>query len=180
MLFGRVSRIIFDILGTLVVLLVVGVGLLSWRLSLGPLSLNFMTPLIERALTDEDGSLTVAIEDTVLAWGGWRRTFDIRVHGLRALGRDGRLMLEMPEVSISLSPRALLLHGLIAPTSLNAFGAQLVLARGADGTWHFQGTPTAEGSGEEVQSAVPMLLADLLAPPDPGLKPRLSAQRQPV
>jgi Protein of unknown function/AsmA-like C-terminal region len=161
-LFGRVSRIVFDILGTLFVLLVIGAGLLSWRLSLGPLSLGFMTPLIERALSDEAGSITVAVDDTVLTWAGWRRTFDVRVHGLRALGQDGRLMLEVPEVSISLSARALL-HGLVAPTSLEAIGVQLVLVRTADGTWQFK----TEESAEDGQSALPMLLDDLLAPPDP-------------
>lgn len=161
MLFGRVSRIFIDIVGTFIVILILGVGLLSWRLSLGPLSLNFMTPLIERALSDQNTTLTV--KDTVLTWAGWRRNFDIRIRDVRMLTRDGRPTLEVPEVAIGLSPRALLLHGLIAPTSLSAVGAHVVIVRTADGTWQFRGP----GAGQESPSALPVIFKELLAPPNP-------------
>jgi hypothetical protein len=162
-LFGRVARIVFDIVGTFIVLLVLGIGLLSWRLSLGPLSLDFMTPLIERALTDQDG--TVTVKQTVLAWGGWHRNFDIRIRGVRMSTPDGRPMLDVPEASVELSPRALLLHGLIAPTSLDATGVQLVLVHAADGTWHFRAPGPA--NEKETPSALPVIFAELLAPPNP-------------
>ncbi len=162
MLFGRVSRIVFDIVGTLVVLLVIGAGALGWRLSQGPLPLNFLTPTIERALSDETHGTTVSVGDTVLAWGGWRRTFDVEIRSLRVLGQDGRLMLEVPQVSLSLSARGFL-HGLVAPTSLDAVGIQLVLVRGTDGVWRFR----ASSSGEAAPSALPLLLEELLASPDP-------------
>ncbi len=177
MLFGRISRIFVDIVGTFIVLLLLGVGLLSWRLSLGPLSLNFLTPVIERALIDESGSVTV--KDTVLAWAGWRRNFELRVRGVQVLARDGRLMLEVPEMSVGLSARALLLHGLVAPTALDAIGVQLVLVRAADGTWRFRGPGTgarspgaapdgtAAGGGEEAPSALPLIFDELLSPPAP-------------
>lgn len=164
MLFGRVSRIFVDIVGTFVVLLILGAGILSWRLSAGPLSLDFLTPLIARALSDENA--TVTVKETVLAWGGWQHSFDIRIRGVQVLTPDGRSLLDAPEVSVALSPRALLLHGLIAPTSLEAFGAQLVLAHAADGTWHFHG-PGTVGGGGETPSALPLVFDELLAPPDP-------------
>ena len=167
MLFGRVSRIVFDIVGTFVVLLLLAAGILSWRLSAGPLSLDFLTPLIVRALSEEDASVTV--KDTVLEWGGWQHNFDIRIRGVRMLTRDGRPLLEVPEVSVGLSPRALLLHGLIAPTSLDAFGAQLTLVRSADGSWHFRGPGSggAAGPGGEAPSGMPIIFDQLLAPPNP-------------
>lgn len=161
MLFGRVARIFFDIVGTFVVLLVLGIGLLSWRLSLGPLSLDFMTPLIEHALTDQ--TATVTVKQTVLAWGGWHRNFDIRIRGVRMSTPDGRPMLDVPEASVQLSPRALLFHGLIAPTSIDATGVQLVLVRAADGTWRFR----APGPEKETPSALPVIFEELLAPPNP-------------
>jgi hypothetical protein len=168
-LFGRVSRIVFDIVGTFVVLLLLGAGILSWRLSTGPLSLDFLTPVIERALTDENSAVTV--KSTVLAWGGWQHNFDIRIRDVRMMTHDGRPLLEVPEVSVGLSPRALLLHGLIAPTSLDAFGGQLTLVRSADGTWHFRG-PGSSGSGDasagaEAPSGMPVVFEQLLAPPNP-------------
>jgi hypothetical protein len=162
-LFGRVSRITFDIVGTLVVLVVLAAGLLGWRLSMGPISLGFLTPLIERALSDTEDEVAITVENTVLAWGGWSRTFDVRVHGLRALGKEGHLMIEVPEVSISLSALGLL-HGLIAPTALEAIGGRVVIVRGADGAWHF----SAGDPAEDTPSILPLLLAELLAPPDPS------------
>lgn len=161
MLFGRASRIAFDILGTLVVLMLIAGGMLGWRLSIGPLSLKFMTPLIERALSDESGGLTVRIDDTVLAWGGGLHNIDLRVRGVRAVGRDGHLMLELPEVATSFSARALL-RGLIAPTTLDAIGAQIVLRHAADGSWQFHTTREDDDSA----SAIGPLLDDLLNPPD--------------
>ena len=161
MLFGRVARIFFDIVGTFIVLLLLGVGLLSWRLSAGPLSLDFLTPLIERALSDEGGS--VAVQQTVLTWAGWHRNFEIHIKGVRMLTADGRPMLEVPDASVQLSPRALLFHGLIAPTSFVATGVQLVLVRAADGTWHFR----APGPEKETPSALPRIFEELLSPPNP-------------
>ena len=159
-LFGRFTRVTFDIVGTLLVLLVIGAAVLGWRLSLGPLSLKFLTPVIERALSDEN--MAVDVDDTVLAWAGWQRTFDVRVRGVRVLDRDGRLMAELPEVSVSLSARGLL-HGLVAPTALDAIGARLVLVHAADGAWRFRADETAD----DRPAALPFLLQDLLAPPDP-------------
>ena len=161
-LFGRFTRITVDILGTLLVLVLIGAAVLGWRLSLGPLSLKFLTPMVERALSDEN--MTVDIDDTVLAWGGWQRTFDVRVRGVRALDNEGRLMAELPEVSVSFSARGFL-HGLVAPTSLDAIGARIVLVHTVEGVWRFRAS--AE-TADERPSALPLLLEDLLAPPDPS------------
>jgi len=157
----RAWRIFLGIAGTLLVVLALGLGLLSWRLSQGPLSLEFMTPRIERALGDEQAH--VSIRDTVLVWAGWRDNFEIRIRGVRMLLRDGRATLELPEIGIELSLRALLAHRLIAPASLEVIGARLVVVRAADGTWRFRGP----GGGDAAPSAVPFVLDDLLAPPDP-------------
>ena len=164
MLFGRVSRIIFDIVGTFVVLAILAAGILSWRLSEGPLSLDFLTPVLARTLSSNTVSVTV--KDTVLAWGGWQHNFDIRIRGVRMLTRDGLPLLEAPEVSVGLSPRALLLHGLIAPTSLDAFGVQLTLVHSADGTWQFQGPGTGTPAAG-APSGMPVIFEQLLAPPNP-------------
>ncbi len=148
-------------LGTIGVLVALGGGLLTWRLSQGPLRLDFLTRRIERALSDQEAR--VSIRDTVLVWAGWRENFEIRIRGVRMLLPDGRATLELPEMGIELSLRALLAHRLIAPASLEAIGARLVVVRAADGTWRFR----SAGGGVETPSAVPFVLDDLLAPPDP-------------
>jgi hypothetical protein len=168
-IFGRVTRVTFDIVGTFLVLLAVAAGILGWRLSVGPISLDPLTPLVERALSASDGSVVVDIDDTVLAWAGWRRTFDIRVRGVHVLGPDGRLMLDVPEMAVSLSARAML-RGLVAPTSLEVIGVQLALTRTADGALRFHTTAdTADhASAADAPSPAAGLLAELMAPPDPA------------
>jgi uncharacterized protein YhdP len=157
----RVLRRMLGIVGACVALLVLGAGLLTWRLSQGPLSLTFMTPPIERALSDEQARLS--IKETILVRAGWRDNFEIRIRGVRMLLPDGRATLELPEMGIELSLRALLAHQLIAPASLEMIGARLVVVRAADGTWRFRGP----GGSDAAPSAVPFVLDDLLAPPDP-------------
>ncbi|MBV8534999.1 MAG: AsmA-like C-terminal domain-containing protein, partial [Alphaproteobacteria bacterium] len=130
------------------------------RLSQGPLPLDFLTRRIEQALSDEQAR--VSIKDTVLVWAGWRENFEIRIRGVRMKLPDGRATLELPEMGIELSMRALLAHRLIAPTALEAIGARLVVVRAADGTWRFR-----SAGGGDAPSAVPFVLDDLLAPPDP-------------
>jgi hypothetical protein len=166
--FGRVSRTAFDILLTLLVLILLGVGVLGWRLSDGPVSLGFLTPVIERALSAGDESLTVDVDDTVLAWTGWRRTLDIRMHGVRALGPKGELLIEVPEITASFSARAML-RGLIAPTSLELTGVHLSLTRTASGglSFHSSLDPSSGEDASGKPSPLAGLVAELLAPPDP-------------
>ena len=60
-MFGRVSRTVVDIVGTLLVLTLIGVGILGWLLSQGPISLSFLTPFVERALSRADGTLDIDV-----------------------------------------------------------------------------------------------------------------------
>jgi len=162
--FGRISRTAFDIVGTLVVLTLIGIGILGWLLSQGPISLGFLTPLVERALSRGDDTLGVNIDDTVLTWAGWRRTLDIRVRGIHVLGPSGRLMLEVPEASVSFSARALM-RGMVAPTAIDVNGVKLRLVRARDGAIRF-GFQDADASAE-ADTTGPFLLQELLASPDP-------------
>jgi len=160
--FGRVSRTVVDIVGTLLVLTLVSVGILGWLLSQGPISLGFLTPFVERALSRGDGTLDVDIDDTVVAWAGWRRTLDLQVRGVHVLGPGGRLMLEVPEASVSFSGRALL-RGMVAPTAIDVNGIKLRLVRTRDGAIRFG----FQDIGAEEDTTGPVLLSELLAPPDP-------------
>lgn len=161
-MFGRVSRTAIDIIGTLLVVTAIGVGILGWLLSQGPISLAFLTPLVERALSHSDESLVVDVDDTVLTWAGWRRTLDVRIVGVHVMGPAGRLMAEVPEASISFSGRALL-RGLIAPTAIDVTGFKLRLVRGRDGAIRFGHAPEQPGEG----GAGPIVIGQLLGPPDP-------------
>ena len=163
---------------SLIVITGVGAGILAWRLSEGPISLGFITPTVERAINERTAT-KIDIEDTVLAWSGAGRTVDLRAVGVTIFAPDGRRVAQLPEVAMSLSARALL-RGMIAPTRLNVVGAKITLTRARDGSFGLstgesdagaEPKPPEEGKEQaresDSTSALPLLFADLLHPPDP-------------
>ncbi|WP_245651302.1 YhdP family protein [Paramagnetospirillum marisnigri] len=116
-----------------------------WRLSNGPVALDFLTPYIEGGLTAKDGSLRVRLDTTVLALGGAERMLEIHAYNVRAyVGEGGQPIASVPDMGLSLSGRALL-QGVIAPHSIRLHGAKVRLVRGTDGQilWGI-GSATAE------------------------------------
>ncbi len=134
----------------------------GYRLSEGPLSLDFLTPYIEDALTIPDGGLAVKLERTVLVWSQDSRTVQIRVDGVRALSADGGVIAAIPEMSLSLSARALL-HGVVAPRSLRLFHPSIRLLRDSRGKLQF-GLGEAAGTATAAPALGEALQALLTAP----------------
>jgi hypothetical protein len=143
---------------------VILIGLILWRLSGEAVSLPFLTPYLERTLSAEDGSFTVRLDTTVLKWAGWERTLDIRMLGVRAIGPQGQVLASVPDIAISLSGRGLLLHGVIAPTSLEILAPRVRVVRSADGSLQLG----LEDQGTAAGDIMARLVTDLLAPPDPA------------
>lgn len=165
---GRSTKLFLEILVGLVVVTGIAGGILAWRLSEGPISLGFITPAVESAINARTAT-KIEIEDTVLAWRDVQRTLDIRAVGVTVVGPDGRRLAQLPEVAVSLSGRALL-RGMVAPTRLDVVGAKLTLTRGADGGFGIAAGDQAEpkeAAEADSTSALPLLLAELLQPPDP-------------
>ena len=152
----RTGRIFLEVVAAIVAGIAVLTAIAAWWLSSKPLSLDFLTPSIERALSAADGSFSVSLERTVLTWGGWSRTLDVRAQGVRAIGAaDGEFAL-IPEISVSLSTRALL-QGRIAPTHLEVITPRIRLVRDRNGDIQlgFGAQPTAS------TGIVEAVLADL-------------------
>ncbi len=147
--------------------LAVVVALAAWRLSTGPISLDFLTPYIEQALQAEDAGYSVKLDRTVLTWAGWQRTLDIRAQGVRTFDANGDLMARVPELSVSLSARALV-QGKVAPTSLEIIGARMELERREDGSFALE---LGEDPGEKKEGAgrvdlLRFFAEELMKPPD--------------
>jgi len=136
-----------------------------WRLSQGPVSLAFLTPAVQQALSQFDSPLEIEVQDTVLSWGGWDRAVDIVIKNvtLRQPGESPAVVL--PEVSVGLSIRALG-RGEIAPTSLEIFSPEILVRRHADGRFAFG--LTAQDLEESDEAPVSMSVLDaFMRPPDP-------------
>ena len=161
-LIGRSTKLFLEILASLVIITGVAGAIFAWRLSQGPISLGFLTPTVQSAI-NAGSSTKVEIEDTVLAWRQARRSLDVRAIGVAITGPDGRRVAQLPEIAVSLSARGLM-RGMIAPTRLDVVGARITLTRTTDGGF---GLGTGEPSEDDSTSALPLLLAELLQPPDP-------------
>ena len=88
----RTFRILAYLLGGLTAVLAVCVALVAWRLSQGPVSLAFLTPTVERILSDPRQPFAIRLGDTVLTWAGWERALDIRFVDVSAIGSDGAVI----------------------------------------------------------------------------------------
>ncbi|MEK9965240.1 MAG: AsmA-like C-terminal domain-containing protein [Rhodospirillaceae bacterium] len=162
----RSSRLLLLFFAAALVGLALIFGVLIWQLSRGPISLSFLTPLIERALDTGRSNARIQLHDTILTWAPEERELDIRAVGLRFVDAGGGVRATIPEMSVKFSGRALL-RGLVAPTSLELFGPRVRVARLADGTvsMDFAGDSPA-GSNS---AASPGLIEELLRKPDPDL-----------
>jgi hypothetical protein len=134
----------------------------AWRLSSGPISLSYITPYIENTLNTVHPAFKFRLENTILTWAGWERTFDIRVINVRLLATGDAVIATIPEISLSLSARALA-QGKIAPKSIEMFGPRLVLERQQDGTFAVAfGEPSPDSD-----RIAKRLIQHLLTRPDP-------------
>ena len=171
-MFRRSSRLLLEVLAAVLAGSVVIAGFAAWRLSQDePVRLTFLTPYLVDALSPKDDSYQVSIDDTVLTWGGWARTLDLRATGVRILNPDGRTVAAIPAISLTLSARALILHQTVAPTAIEVFGPRIFAVRDVDGRLHFvRAAPDDPARPTDEESPVIARLLDtLLSPPDPSL-----------
>ncbi|HEX7006875.1 MAG TPA: DUF3971 domain-containing protein, partial [Alphaproteobacteria bacterium] len=141
----------------------VAAGLVAWRLSSGPVSIEFLAPYLERALAPADEGFSVTIDHTILTWGGWDKAIEIRALDLKAVSTDGQVIAAIPEMNVKLSARALLL-GEIAPTALAVLRPHLTIQRAADGRFSMGMNPADHPTGPFVSN----LVAGLLTQPGGG------------
>ena len=108
-------------------------GILFWKLTTGPISLTFLTPYFEKVLNEAlNNKLEVELDETVLVWGGWENNIDIRLRGTKAIDVMGKIVAQIPELAVTLSPIALV-EGKLAPQSISIFDLRLNILRNSSG-----------------------------------------------
>ena len=98
----------------------------AWRLNSGPISLNFLQPHLQEALTPLDKSLYLKIGEPVFSWQGWDNVFYITLNDVELSSTKWNVSLRSPSMLIGLSAPALL-KTKIAPTRLIINDAQVNL-----------------------------------------------------
>ena len=158
-----------------VVLLSVAVAAAAWRLSQGPVELDWLSRRIENAVNAEEGKWRLSIGGTALAWEGFRlgvdRPLDLRLTDIALTDTSGHVVLALPHGAVSLSLRQLLV-GRIVPRSVELDDARLIVLREKDGSITLGGeqpqqpaSPDA-GNGPSMRGivSVPTLLRELARP----------------
>ena len=159
-------RHMVQVLGALVAGLVIILSLFAWRLSSGPISLSFLSSTFESILSANRQDIRIRLQDTILTWAGWDRTLDIRVLNVSALNADGAVLTTIPELSLSLSARALL-RGLVAPKRIELFHPKIKLLRKPDGQIQL-GFGAEKSKTQNSNDFLKFIIAELLKKPDPG------------
>lgn len=160
----RSSKFVLHMLATSLIGLVLISTLVIWQLSRGPISVGFLTPYIEEALSVENAPVHVRLGDTVLTWAGFDRTLDVRAVGLDVISNDGSILASVPEISVRFSAQALF-NGLLAPTSLELLGPRFRFVRYVDGGITFD-LPDMKQSRAEPGADLVNILKELVARPD--------------
>lgn len=150
------------------VLLVVAI-LLVVRIAMGPVSLGPVAPYLRSALADGGRSLQLEFADGAVAWrhdrsglkDRLRPGFEFRLRAVTLKDDQGKVLLSVPQATVSLSTMALL-AGEIAPSVLELDGLHLAV------DWKSGDLFEALASSDSDTSGLGPLLGDLLAPPEPG------------
>ena len=158
------ARLVMHFFAAMVAALAIVFAVFAWRLSAGPISLAFLTPYVQDALKQTDSPIHLEFSDTILTWAGWDRALDIRILDVLVMGADGEVAAAAPEISLSLSMRALW-RGMVAPTALEIIEPSVRLVRNADGSFEFGlGDVVRRKIFEDASDSIDLLFADLLVP----------------
>lgn len=156
----RATKITIEIVAVTLTGIVVALGVLGWRLSTGPITLDYFSPYVERALTPASGEYKVKVGHTLAKWGGWQRPFVVHVRDIEVTRKDGGPVARIPEAIVRFSVQALL-RGMIAPTSIEVHRPSLLLER--DGAGRFSLGIRGAGKDETTSLLPGALLANLLS-----------------
>lgn len=151
---GKAVKLALEVVGVLLAGVIIAVVAFAWRLTTGPISLDFARGLLQEALTLGDLPVGVEIGEPVLTWKGWGRVFDVTVKDVRLNGYDGALKAEAPTVLVRLSVRALA-DGLAAPVRITVNRPRIQLS---------EALATAYGDTPSDSAWVTGLLAELADP----------------
>lgn len=129
---ARGFRLLVSAGGALLAALAVIVVLGAWRLSMGPVSADILTPTIESALGGLFEGLRVRIGATYATWAGWSHLVRLRADDVLLVDSDGHETARAPSVFVSLDP-APLLRGVVAPVDITVDHPTLRLRRSGSG-----------------------------------------------
>ena len=126
--------LVLEILAAITFLILAGAGFLAWRLSQGPIDLEFIRPQVEQSLAQARGGKPVKIETLALEWVRDRGRVEAVARGFTAMGADSKPAFRAERAMISLDTVAL--FGMqVKPRQLRLEDGQATVVRSKDGVW---------------------------------------------
>ena len=113
-------------------LLLVTVGLFTWRAMNGPVSLGFLSPQIEAMINASLTGMRIRFDDSVIAWSEGRKLAHLQFVGVRLVDENEGVIARVPKANVTLSGPALL-QGTAAPTAIELLGVSANIVRKAEG-----------------------------------------------
>lgn len=113
------------------VLVIVGAAFF-WRLSQGPVSLDFMTARIEREINKSLSGMTVNIAGAVFELDGATSVPHFRLRDLVLLDKSGNLIARSSRAAVSFDGAAIFIGSLV-PRGLELIGTRILVKRQLDG-----------------------------------------------
>jgi hypothetical protein len=168
----RVAHFMLEALLAVIALVVVLVGVFAWRLSSGPISVDFLNPMMEEAFDTPGNDISVSVGETILAWDGGNREIDLLLRSWRLNDPSGRPLAVLPEAEVSMSLPALL-HGRIAPSRISVARVRIRLIRDESGNFVWDRTVPEDADApieaeDALNEVAPDILSRLLAAHDPS------------
>jgi hypothetical protein len=136
--------------------------LLLWRLSLGPIDLDFARAYAARSFETPQGRMSLEAQRVSLVWGGWQEPVQLVLSDIIATDARRTQVGTVPAVVINLSLRALA-EGALQPTEVDVDNVRLDVVITRDGLIE---TILPQDDQASASRILPVLMEMLLNAPD--------------
>lgn len=146
-----------EIVGFFGVLAFIAWLVLLWRLSQGPLSVDFLAEKIEQHLNAQQSSFAIDIGTADLIWGDRYEPFEIEIRNVSIARMDKTPVAAIRRVGLQVSKRNLA-FGRFVPRTIKVYSPALRVIRGADGRFNLNvadGEQPSIGNSEQPIVEVP-------------------------
>lgn len=146
------GKLLLEILAVVVLLAIVATGALIWRLSEGPLDLDFLRGEVENAIADARGGRVMKIDGLALEWSQDRRRVEATLSGITAYDETGAVQLDAERGAVAFDTVALF-KGDIKVQTIELMEGRTALFRNAEGVWSYgQEAPLVGEAPPEAES----------------------------
>ena len=126
--------LILEIIAFVAFAVLAGAGILAWRLSQGPIDLEFVRHQVERSIADARGGQPVHIDKLALEWVRDRGRVEAVARGFTAMDKTRNVTFRADRAMIALDSGSLLSFK-VHPRQLRLEKGTATVVRSADGVW---------------------------------------------